>query len=126
MDISDNEFESQGAHELYLSRASNGTFSGNDITNNGEGHPLKLRDDCHDITFDNNTVYGAHFCFLGDYPDSIGTPKRLMTCSHDITVTNNTFIDPNSVIDTNIYRGPFCSREKRFFICVRIFRKYHC
>ncbi|MFC1607929.1 hypothetical protein ACFL47_08160 [Candidatus Latescibacterota bacterium] len=104
-DFYDNEFESQGAHELYLNRASNGTFSGNDITNNGYGHPLKLRDGCHDITFSNNTVYGGHFTFLGDYPDSVAV-RGWMDNSYDITVNNNTFTDPNTVLDTDIYRGP--------------------
>ena len=114
-DFFDNEFDSKGAHELYLNRASNGTFSGNEITNNGEGTPLKIRDGCHDITFNNNTVYGAHYQFITDHPDERGDESP-MDDSYDITVTNNTFTDPNSVIETDVYRGPFWQKNYAAFI----------
>ena len=107
-----NLFESQGAHEIYMSETTDSEIKRNDITNNGAGHPIKFRDDCTDITFDSNIIRGAHFCFVGDYPNS-GESN-----SSSITITNNSFIDPNSVIDTATYFGPFRNPDASAFISV--------
>jgi len=109
-DFYSNLFETNGAHELYLTKSSYSTFSGNDITNNGEGHPLKIREGCHDITIYNNTIYGASNCFFADYPNDSNE-----TDSYNIKVNSNTFNDPYGVIGSS-YEGPFYNPRKYPFI----------
>jgi len=97
----DNPFESKGAHEIYLTNASGAEVEYNHILNNGEGHPLKLRDGCSNVEFMYNTVHGARRCFLGDYPNS-GEDYSTGTI-----VKGNTFGDSLSVIDEDVYESPF-------------------
>lgn len=97
----DNPFDNTHAHEIYLTKNSNATVYGNYIVNNGEGHPLKLRHGCVNAVFDSNTVHGAYNCFLGDYPNE-GDDYSTGTILRD-----NIFSDSLSVIDEDIYEGPF-------------------
>jgi len=107
-----NEFHAKGAHEIYLSRTSYSEVSDNIIYNNCAGHPLKLRDACNYVTFEDNYVYGAHMCFLGDYPN----PQE--SYSSNTTVKGNRFWDNGSMMadsisyyesldDHWVYTGPF-------------------
>lgn len=108
----DNGFMARGAHEIYLSRTSYSEVDDNTIYNNCTGHPLKLRDACNYVSFENNYVYGAHLCFLGDYPNSGES------YSSNTTVKNNRFWDNGSIMadsisyyeglgDSWVYTGPF-------------------
>ena len=105
----DNPFEGYGSHEIYVNATKNSEIKRNTITNNGYGDPIKFRDDCSNITVDNNTVYGTKYCFVSDYPNSGEA------CSSDIIVTNNTFSDPNTVLGGS-YRGPHYSPRYSPFI----------
>ncbi|MCE5252479.1 right-handed parallel beta-helix repeat-containing protein [bacterium] len=108
-DFYDNPFETQCAHEIYLTYTENSEIKRNDITNNGEGDPIKLRDICNSITIDNNTIQGAHFGFIEDCPET----DKGEDSSTNIIVTDNTFSDPYSVIDDN-YLGPFYSSNNHY------------
>lgn len=97
----DNPFESQGAHEIYLTKTSGAEVKYNHILNNGAGHPLKLRDGCSNVEFMYNTVHGAHFCYLGDYRE------ENESYSTGTIVKGNTFGDSLDVIDEDVYEMPF-------------------
>jgi len=105
-----NPFEGSHAHEIYLNYTTNSEIKRNDITNTGVGHPIKFRAGCLNITFESNTVRGAHYCFIGDYPN----PGE--SNSSGIKVTDSSFIDPNSVINTGTYIGPFRNLYSSSFI----------
>jgi len=111
-DFYNNPFESWGAHEIYLTYSTGAEIKRNDITNNCSGHPLKLRDDCLNIVFEDNIVRGGNYCFLGDYPN------ENEGYSSNTTVKGNSFIDNGSTMADSIsyytgiggnwvYKGPF-------------------
>ena len=109
--FSGNPFKGQHAHEIYLNYTTNSEIKSNVITNiTGAGHPIKFRAGCLSDTLDTNTINGAHFCFIGDYPEGDESD------SSEIVVINNTLNDTNTVIDTLTYVGPFRSSNSSSFI----------
>ena len=98
---SNDEFESLGAHEIYINRADNTDIMYNHIINSGVGQPLKLKDGCTDTNIMYNTVHGAPNCFL--YDEKTGDDY-----SSGTQFVGNTFADSLSVINDNVaYIKPF-------------------
>ncbi|MCE5251446.1 hypothetical protein LLG96_14630 [bacterium] len=94
-----NPFASVGAHEIYLNYASDAEIKYNNITNNGKGIPLKLKDGCISTDIIGNTVHGANTGFIYD--------EYVTYYSSETIVTDNTFDDSYGVINENEYLGPF-------------------
>lgn len=95
------EFESRGAHEIYINRANNADIMYNHIINSGVGQPLKLKDGCTNTKIKYNTVHGAPNCFL--YDEKTGDDY-----SSGTEFVGNTFGDSLSVIgDHDTYEKPF-------------------